>query len=120
MKRLGFGKGFWFGTLAIMILVALPATGFGQGRGRGNGRNQDWKCGKFVNCHDARDGRVDHNGRWDRRRNVTVFRNNDSQRNRQWRRFYNNNNRYQRQRYASRNRYRNRDNNRRVVRYRRY
>jgi hypothetical protein len=54
---------------ALMIMVAAPATswaqGNGNGRGRSNGRhrNYDKKCGKFVNCHDARDGRIDGRGR---------------------------------------------------------
>ena len=67
------------------ILSLMCVTGWAQGRGRGRGlgrsddvfvsqrnrtdrferlgRNQNWKCGKFVNCHDARDGRVDGRGR---------------------------------------------------------
>jgi len=60
---------------ALMIMVAAPATSWaqGNGRGRGHGRNRGdgWKlnkkCGKFVNCHDARNGRVDGRGR---RRNL--------------------------------------------------
>lgn len=50
----------------LVLLLAMPATSIAQGRGRGNGRGRgpDWdkKCGKFVNCHDARDGRVDGRG----------------------------------------------------------
>jgi hypothetical protein len=69
---------------ALLIVCAFSAVALGQGRSRGVGlgrrsdifvdRNdarsrrrdnratlQDWKCGKFVNCHDAR------NGRWDGR-----------------------------------------------------
>lgn len=123
MRGLGLRKIFWLGTLAIMFLVALPATSLGQGRGRwGNRGNRDWKCGRFVNCHDARDGR------WDRRRNVTIFRNNDYWRQRN--RYDNGNYRYGRQRmqypysyvYRGRDqRYRNRDLNRRyITRYRRW
>ena len=56
---------------ALMIMVAAPATSWaqGNGRGRGNARHRNYglgldkKCGKFVNCHDARDGRVDGRGR---------------------------------------------------------
>ena len=60
----------------------LTPVALGQGRGRGNGNgngrgrgpiifgnggpgnssNQDKKCAKFVNCHDARDGRWDGRG----------------------------------------------------------
>jgi hypothetical protein len=51
---------------ALMILTLVSVSGFAQGRGRGrfNMReaNQDRKCGVFVNCHDARDGRWDGRG----------------------------------------------------------
>jgi hypothetical protein len=47
-------------------MMALPiisfAQGQGNGRGRGPGSNLDKKCAKFVNCHDARDGRLDGRG----------------------------------------------------------
>jgi hypothetical protein len=50
----------------FVLLLALPAVSMAQGRGRGNGRGRgpDWdkKCAKFVNCHDARDGRWDGRG----------------------------------------------------------
>ena len=52
----------------LVLLLVMPATSMAQGRGRGHGRGQNWdknwdkKCGKFVNCHDARDGRVDGRG----------------------------------------------------------
>src|SRR5689334_6043909 len=45
----------------IVLLFALPTVSIAQGRGRGS--NWDKKCGKFVNCHDARDGRWDGRGR---------------------------------------------------------
>jgi hypothetical protein len=65
-------------TIALLLLVAVPATSFGKDRGRrGRGRDHNnWKCGKFVNCHDARDGRWDGRGP---RRNLTRWdwRNND-------------------------------------------
>ena len=49
--------------MALLLAVIVPTTAFGQGRGHGRGRNSDdWKCGKFVNCHDARDGRRDGRG----------------------------------------------------------
>src|SRR6185369_8920648 len=49
---------------ALVIVAALPVTSSAQGRGKGNGAasNIDKKCAKFVNCHDARDGRVDGRG----------------------------------------------------------
>ena len=68
--------------LTILLAVVIPATALGQGRGRGNGRggifgNPNNKCGKFVNCHDARDGRWDGRGpRGDRIGNRLRFRRN--------------------------------------------
>jgi hypothetical protein len=67
MKRLtGLSKlstALFFG---VVLLLAMPAMSQAQGRGRGNGRgrgpNLDKKCAKFVNCHDARDGRWDGRG----------------------------------------------------------
>ena len=49
---------------ALFLVAALPVTSSAQGRGKGNGAasNIDKKCAKFVNCHDARDGRVDGRG----------------------------------------------------------
>ena len=65
-------------TVAAFALVTMlsvgdaSAQGRGRGRGHGNGRwendqgNNHWKwgkkCDKFVNCHDARDGRWDNRG----------------------------------------------------------
>ena len=48
----------------VVLLLAVPAISMAQGRGRGRGANSnfDKKCAKFVNCHDARDGRVDGRG----------------------------------------------------------
>ena len=62
--------------LGLILLVAMPALSFAQGRGQGRGRgsNLDKKCEKFVNCHDARDGRWDGRGP-SRTRNGSIFRN---------------------------------------------
>src|SRR3981081_3046945 len=70
-------------VMAMMLAAIAPATSFGQDdhdknrgrenwqegqhRGRDNRNDGDWsrrnrKCGKFVNCHDARDGRWDRGG----------------------------------------------------------
>ena len=59
-------------VMTLLLLVALPATSFAQrgrwqGRNRGNWDNRSWsrynrKCGRFVNCHDARNGRWDGRG----------------------------------------------------------
>jgi len=49
--------------IAIMVIGAallLPANGLAQGRGHGRGLSM--KSGKFVNGHDARDGRFDGRG----------------------------------------------------------
>ena len=43
---------------SLLLLVALPVTSFAQGRGRG----QQKKLDRFVNGHDARDGRWDGRG----------------------------------------------------------
>jgi len=77
-------------TLCVTIVCAVSAAAFAQGRGRGNGqgrrndvfadrdfrgnrwRNWDKKCSKFVNCHDARDGRWDGRGP---RRTTGIWRN---------------------------------------------
>jgi len=76
--------------LTVFLAVAIPATALGQGRGhgkghgqtygQGRGHNQTWntnnkKCGKFVNCHDARNGRWDGRGpRGDRVSNSSRYR----------------------------------------------
>lgn len=44
----------------LFLLAAVPATSLAQGRGRGRG--QEKKLDKFVNGHDARDGRWDGRG----------------------------------------------------------
>jgi hypothetical protein len=69
MKQLGNRRNFVaIIVMAILLSLATSATAFGQDRhgrwreGR-NRNNWDWskrnrKCGKFVNCHDARNGRL--------------------------------------------------------------
>ena len=90
---------------ALLFTIAAPSMTLAQGHGRGNGRghdierhNRDWsdsdarrwrhynkKCGKFVNCHDARNGRIDGRGPlgtrvgnfvWRDGRRVRVYNNN--------------------------------------------
>lgn len=56
----------------VVLMLALPAASLAQGRGRGRGPDWDKKCGKFVNCHDARNGRWDGRGP---RRNAYYRRN---------------------------------------------
>jgi len=57
---------------SCLLLMALPVVSSAQGRSRGlmRGHNKSWKCGKFVNCHDARNGRLDGRGP---RRSLRVF-----------------------------------------------
>lgn len=66
--------------LTLLLAVVIPTTAVGQGRGKRHGRGGVFgsshnKCGKFVNCHDARDGRWD--GRGPRRDSLgnLIFRN---------------------------------------------
>lgn len=47
---------------AVILTLALPVISLAQGRGNGRGAGKPDKCAKFVNCHDARDGRVDGRG----------------------------------------------------------
>ena len=50
------------GILVVGFLITIASSdAMGQGRGR-RVSHLDKKCGKFVNCHDARDGRIDGRG----------------------------------------------------------
>jgi hypothetical protein len=63
-------------VLSLLMIFAVSIDANAQGRGR---RSSHWdkKCSKFVNCHDARDGRWDGNGpRRSRSRFTNVFRRN--------------------------------------------
>ena len=60
MTRLASKSLFGILVLGLMIFVGMSTDAMGQGRGRGRGF--DKKCEKFVNCHDARDGRWDGRG----------------------------------------------------------
>lgn len=53
---------FRIAVLCLLVGVSVPIDVLGQGRGRRAGRGFDKKCEKFVNCHDARDGRWDGRG----------------------------------------------------------
>ena len=51
--------------LASLLALAIPTLALAQGRGQGRGQEKntlDRKCAKFVNCHDASDGRRDGKG----------------------------------------------------------
>jgi len=58
MKLMKRNRKMWLVVASIFVLALLPATSFSQGRGRG----QDKKLDKFVNGHDARNGRWDGRG----------------------------------------------------------
>ena len=47
--------------LVLLMILSVSADVLGQGRSRRVSR-MDKKCAKFVNCHDARDGRLDGRG----------------------------------------------------------
>ncbi|MFN2532859.1 MAG: hypothetical protein ABR555_16335 [Pyrinomonadaceae bacterium] len=47
--------------LTLLTVLVLPVGVSAQGRGR-HAFGLDKKCEKFVNCHDARDGRWDGRG----------------------------------------------------------
>ncbi|HEX3144085.1 MAG TPA: hypothetical protein VHQ64_08940 [Pyrinomonadaceae bacterium] len=51
-----------FFALLVMLGSAIVSYSQGRGNGKGGGPNIDKKCAKFVNCHDARDGRWDGRG----------------------------------------------------------
>jgi hypothetical protein len=48
-------------VLGLLMIFAVATDTQAQGRGR-RASNWDKKCSKFVNCHDARDGRWDGRG----------------------------------------------------------
>jgi hypothetical protein len=68
-------KIFHVALLILTLLIAVP-TSFAQGRGHGRWNNtwlHNRKCAKFVNCHDARNGRWDGRGpRSDRVSNIIL------------------------------------------------
>jgi hypothetical protein len=62
MKKSALMK--WPALLIAVVMIAstfvLPSYGFAQGRGHGRGQSK--KSAKFINGHDARDGRWDGRG----------------------------------------------------------
>ena len=63
MNLVTFRKFFVLGGLAVLILMSASYEAQAQGRGRGRDESKwDKKCAKFVNCHDASEGRVDGRG----------------------------------------------------------
>ena len=47
--------------LVLLMILSVSTDALGQGRRR-RAAQLDKKCAKFVNCHDARDGRLDGRG----------------------------------------------------------
>ena len=73
--------------LSLLLLAVLPTMAAAQGRGRGRGL--DKKLDKFVNGHDARDGRWDGRGPRATRVRNRIYRGNRGNsiyvpRNRRW------------------------------------
>lgn len=59
--------------VGLVLVFGASSNAMGQGRGR-RVSHFDKKCEKFVNCHDARDGRWDGRGPNRRARFTNVFR----------------------------------------------
>ena len=127
MKSMKHNRKIWLAVASLFLLAALPAMSFAQGRGRG----QDKKLDKFVNGHDARDGRWDGRGpafgrrsvisnrivrqqRWDRFR-TRDFERNRTFRNREFRR-----RNFERDSFLRSQRMRNRNRYQQRMVYRRY
>ena len=52
---------FMIAALAVLVVVGASFEARGQGRSR-RANGLDKKCAKFVNCHDASEGRLDGRG----------------------------------------------------------
>jgi len=66
-----------FGIVAISLLMIFAVSTNANAQGRGRRVSQwDKKCSKFVNCHDARDGRWDNRGPRRSRSDFDIFRRN--------------------------------------------
>ena len=72
--KLSTSKTF-LGILVVGLVIAFGASSGAMGQGRSR-RNSHWdrKCEKFVNCHDARDGRWDGRGRYRRTQFNNTYR----------------------------------------------
>ena len=93
MKLLFSRKLLGAAALVLLLLFTISPDALGQGRGRGRGGFDDRKCGKFVNCHDARDGRWDGRGprqnTWNWRRSRRHHDRDRDNNRRHWRRYRN-------------------------------
>ena len=72
MKHLTAKKLLGILVFSLLLSFGLSTDAMGQGRGH---RSSHWdkKCSKFVNCHDARDGRWDGRGRHRNSRFTNIF-----------------------------------------------
>ena len=64
------GSGLLLAVLLILVTTISPIQASGQGRGHG----QSKKSEKFINGHDARDGRWDGRGPRPRRISIRTYR----------------------------------------------
>ena len=72
-----------FGIVVVGLVIFFGASSDAIGQGRGRRASQsDKKCEKFVNCHDARDGRWDGRGPNRRSGYTNIFRRNRRNRDR--------------------------------------
>lgn len=80
--KVSISRNVGIALLLLVMLLGVTYDAMGQGRGRRVSQS-DKKCAKFVNCHDARDGRWDGRGP---RRNLSlrdrIWRNNRRDRDR--------------------------------------
>ena len=81
MKFLTSRKLFGIVVLSLLMIVSVSSNASAQGRGR-RASHDDKKCAKFVNCHDARDGRWDGRGPNRDSRFGNIFRRNRRDRDR--------------------------------------
>ena len=61
MKLKGSSNFFVIAALAVLVVISASFEARGQGRNR-RATGLDKKCAKFVNCHDASEGRLDGRG----------------------------------------------------------
>ena len=61
MKLKASSNFFVIAALAVLVVISASFEARGQGRSR-RATGMDKKCAKFVNCHDASEGRVDGRG----------------------------------------------------------
>ena len=61
MKLVAFRKFFMVVGLAFLVVIGASYEARAQGRGW-KASKWDKKCDKFVNCHDASEGRLDGRG----------------------------------------------------------